>query len=173
MRQIALGRRARHIELGDERRGSIERAARHFERRVLLVGPDPERDHGVVGVAERSIRRLSSVAHVGVELRLTGHDRRAQVRQPLAGRFELGRERRWRAASSSAARLLETLNFRSEPRCALDHRGVRGARLGGAAAQVLGRLACLEQAPLRERSGARRPVAADPGGERSTRAASS
>ena len=61
---------------------------------------------------------------------------------------ELGGERRG-ARSSSARGLLEPLHLGGERRRALDQRGVRGAGLGGAAAQVLGRLARLEQAPLR------------------------
>ena len=44
MPQIALGGRARHVELGDDATDRIERAARYFERRVLIVGPDSERD---------------------------------------------------------------------------------------------------------------------------------
>ena len=96
-------------------------------------------------------------AHVGVELRLAGDDGRAQLRDAPPRRLELGRER-GRPGLELGRRFLEALHFGGEAGGALDQRGVRGARLGGAPAQILGRFARLEQAPLRQRSGARRPA---------------
>ena len=108
------------------------------------------------------------LAHVGVELRLTGDDGRAQIRQPLVGRFELGRERHGPGVELG----------RALPRGAeLPKRGLRRARPSRRERRAPRRRGGSDlRSPRVPRTGAagrgsaaRRPVAARPGGERSPR----
>src|SRR5204862_5617328 len=149
MREVAFGGRARHVELGDQRADRLAGAARDFERRFVLVGPNPERRNVFVGVLDVYPQRLERV-DVGIELRFPGDDGRAQLRDAPACRVEVGSQG-GRPRVQVGRGLLEALYFGGQARGALDHGGVGRARLGGTLAETFGRFPRLEQTPLRLR----------------------
>ena len=148
VRQVALGRGARDVELGDRRAQRVVRTARRRGCR-----PRSRRRRARSAVTASSASRTVSLqrverAHVGVELRLAlDHRERAA---PRRARSVVSRS----AASVDGPdfelreRLLEPLHFGRQRDRTLDQAGVRRAGFRRAAAQVLRRLARLEQPPL-------------------------
>ena len=150
MREIAFGGRARDVELGDERADRFERAARDLERASCSSVAIRSADTDVVGLLHVHPQRVEDRAR---RRRAALHRSTMAAPQLLDApprRLELGGQR-GRPRVELGRRFLEALDFGGETRGALDHRGVRGARFGGAPAQILGRLARFEQAPLRQR----------------------
>ncbi len=137
------------VELGHDGANRVERAARLLDRRLELVGAAAQRRHRLAGGHDRVAQRVE-LADVGVELRLAGGDRRAQlVDAARASRRAPPRAPTARSSSSAPASssrrtsIASALARSTSAACA-------APGFGGAAAQLLGRLARLEQPALRD-----------------------
>ncbi len=148
VREIRFGGRPGDVQLGDHGANRIERAARFLDRRFERLGGVAQLDHRVAGRHHRLPEGVE-LALVGVELHFARGDRFAQLRGAAAAALEIGAER-GKTLFQFDGRLLETPHLGRQRARALDQRRVRGARFGRAPAQVVGRLARLEQAALRD-----------------------
>ncbi len=138
--------RAGDVELGHDGADRVERAARLLDRRFEIVGAAAQHRHRLAGGHHHLAQRVE-LADVGVELRFAGRDRRAQLVDAAPRLVELRASAAARSSSSAPASSSRTHLDRQRAR-ALDQRRVRRAGFGGAAAQILGRLARLEQPAL-------------------------
>ena len=147
MRQVALGRRAGHVELRHRGANAFVFAARHADGGLELVGTDAQRRHRIVRTGDRGAMRLERADVVAQPLFVHEHGG-AEVLDPAFGVVEFRRER-LAARLEFAARLFEAAHFTRQPRRPLDQRGVRGSSFRSAAAQFLHRLARHGQRALR------------------------
>ncbi len=148
MRQVGFGRDARDIERGDRRANRVECAARHLDERFVLLRLRPQRADGGVGRLDVAPQSFEP-EHVGVELRFARDDGRTDLPHAAARLGQL-RGERGRAPFELARGFLEPLHFDAERRGAFDERGMGRAGVSRAAAQVVARLARLEQTTLRD-----------------------
>src|SRR5438067_1287347 len=147
MREVRFSSDARDVELGDRRARRFERAAYGLEGGVELIGLRAQATNGFVGRLD-ALTQIAEREDVGVELTFAEAYRRAEILDSSARLIEFGRERRG-ARFELDRRFLEPLQFDGQGGCTLDERRVSRAGIGGPAAQIVGRLTRLAQAPLR------------------------